>query len=154
MLPSRSGQSPLWTQQLQTDFLYPRSVVTFRIVPELLQGTIIAQGKDLYLFLAPCLHPCFHPLIRKGWGYLRDKIMQGTIVHLCCPTVPCCAVPCHPSANQEVQGRMWGAKLISCVASARPAAPMKYNPAMTSQLKTSLKCIIPCDFHPSLSKRD
>lgn len=87
---------------------------------------------------------------RRSPSIGRNNKMEGTVLHLG-------TVPCHPHASQELQERMWGTKSISFVASPGPAAPLdqiKFNPAMTLQLKKPLKkYITSCDFSLSSQKK-
>lgn len=110
---SAQARPPLRTRRLPMDFSLPRCVVASRSVPD-----IIAEDHREVV----CLDPCC------GRGHLR---MRETALHFGVP-----------AQNSGLQGRMWGTKSISCVAWARPAAPIKSNPAVTSRLETTPQCII------------
>lgn len=112
--PVCSGSAPLWTRRLPMDYLRPRCVVTSRSDPD-----VIAEDHGKLVRPDPCC----------GRGHLR--IRESTL-HFGVTVL-----------NPELQGRMWGTKSISCVASARPAAPMKSNPAVTSRLETTPGCPTP-----------
>lgn len=82
---------------------------------------------------------CLRTTPLKAPPTLRDKEMHEGIRHF-----SDCVALGHaiPAQRQELQERMWSTKSIFSVAPPRPAAPLehiKFNPPMTSQLKTTLK---------------